>query len=109
MLVSPVPSENIEHIKFFQQAPRKRHRLENDELESTKRAILEKEDEKLGILADIDSKLDQLESKFDRVIQILQHTATDQSKTLSLLMAQTMPALPHFQTSLPSFLTSNLS
>ncbi|KAI6650801.1 Myb-related transcription factor, partner of profilin-like [Oopsacas minuta] len=49
MLISPVPSEDIEQIKFFQQAPRKRHRLENDELESTKRAILEKEDKKLEI------------------------------------------------------------
>ncbi|KAI6656034.1 hypothetical protein LOD99_1768 [Oopsacas minuta] len=109
MLISPVPSEDIEQIKFFQQAPRKRHRLENDELESTKRAILEKEDKKLEILTNIDSKLDRLESKFDRVIQILQHTAADQSKTLSLLMAQTMPPLPHFQTLPPSFPTSNLS
>ncbi|KAI6660707.1 Myb/SANT-like DNA-binding domain-containing protein 4 [Oopsacas minuta] len=98
MLISPVPSADIDQIKFFQPAPRKRHRLQNDELESTKRAILEKEDKKLEILTNIDSKLDRLESKFDRVIQILQHTAADQSKTLSLLMAQTMPRLPHFQT-----------
>ncbi|KAI6658138.1 hypothetical protein LOD99_11132 [Oopsacas minuta] len=46
MLIRPVPSEDIEQIKFFLQAPRKRHRLENDELESTKCAILEKEDKK---------------------------------------------------------------
>ncbi|KAI6648305.1 Myb-related transcription factor, partner of profilin-like [Oopsacas minuta] len=98
MLMSSVPTEDIEKINFFQPAPRKRHRLETDELESTKRAILEKEDKKLEILANIDSKLDRLESKFDRVIQILQHTAADQSKTLSLLMLQTMPPLPHFQT-----------
>ncbi|KAI6658939.1 hypothetical protein LOD99_10878 [Oopsacas minuta] len=98
MLISPVPSEDIEQIKFFQQAPRKHHRLENDELESTKRASLEKEDKKLEILTNIDSKPERLESKFDRVIQILQHTAADQSKTLSLLMAQTMPPLSHFQT-----------
>ncbi|KAI6655472.1 hypothetical protein LOD99_11396 [Oopsacas minuta] len=45
MLMSPVvPSEDIEEIKFFQQAQRKRHHLENYELESVKRAILEKED-----------------------------------------------------------------
>ncbi|KAI6652410.1 hypothetical protein LOD99_7424 [Oopsacas minuta] len=93
MLMSPV-----EEIKFFQPAPRKRHRLENYELESTKRAILEKEDKKLEILANIDSKLDRLVSKFDRVIQILQHIAADQSKTLSLPMAQTMSPPPHFQT-----------
>ncbi|KAI6653061.1 hypothetical protein LOD99_3897 [Oopsacas minuta] len=55
MLIRPVPSEDIEQIKFFQQAPRKRHRLENDESESTKRAILGKEDKKLEILANIDS------------------------------------------------------
>ncbi|KAI6650073.1 Integrin beta-7 isoform X1 [Oopsacas minuta] len=109
MLMSPVPSEDIEEIKFFQPAPRKRHHLENDELESTKRAILEKEDKKLEILTNNDSKLDRLESKFDRVIQILQHTAADQSKTLSLLMAQTMPPLPHFQTLPPSFPTYNFS
>ena len=59
--MSPVLSEEIEEIKIFQQAPRKRHRLENDELESTKRAILEKEDKKLEILTNIDSKLERLE------------------------------------------------
>ncbi|KAI6646870.1 hypothetical protein LOD99_9139 [Oopsacas minuta] len=64
MLISPVPSEDIEQIKFFQPAPRKRHRLENDELESTKRAILEKEDKKLEILTNIDSKLDRLEKQW---------------------------------------------
>ncbi|KAI6646176.1 hypothetical protein LOD99_9383 [Oopsacas minuta] len=87
MLMSPVPSEDIEQIKFFQPTPRERHRLENYELELTRRGILEKEDKKLEILANIDSKLDRLGSKFDRVIQILQHTAADQSKILSLLMA----------------------
>ena len=60
MVLSPVHSEEIEEIKFFQQAPRKRHRLENDELESTKGAILEKEDKKLEILTNIDSKLERL-------------------------------------------------
>ncbi|KAI6658652.1 hypothetical protein LOD99_11030 [Oopsacas minuta] len=29
MLMSPVPSEEIEQIKLFQPAPRERHRLEN--------------------------------------------------------------------------------
>ena len=35
--------------KFFKQAPRKRHHWENDELESAKRAILDREDKKLNI------------------------------------------------------------
>ena len=78
-------------------------------MESTNRAILEKEDIKLEILANIDSKLERLEGKFDQVIQILQHTAADQSKMISLLMSQIMPPLPHFQTLPPSFPTSNLS
>ena len=108
ILMSPVPSEDIEEIKFVQQAPRKRHPLENDDLESTKRAILEK-DKKLEILTNINSKLGRLEGKFDRVIQILQHTAADQSKIIPLLMGQTMPPLPHFHTLNPSFPTSNLS
>ena len=63
MVMSPVPSENIAEIKFFKEAPRKRKHLENDEFEATKLAILEKEENKLDILHNIDSKLGLLEGR----------------------------------------------
>ena len=68
-----------------------------------------KEDNKLEILTKIDSRLERIEGKFIQVIQILEQNAVDQSKIISLLMAQTMPPVPHFQALPPSFPTSNMS
>ena len=89
LIVSPVPSQSSQQKCF----PMKRRVCEdNSYYEEVKKKLVGNEEEKKGLLISIDLKLEDFDSKQERIISLLERIASNQSKLISLVAPQPAPS-----------------
>ena len=88
LIVSPVPSQSSQQKCF----PMKRRVCEDNSYEEVKKKLVENEEEKKGLLISIDLKLENLDSKQERIISLLERIASNQAKLISLVAPQPAPS-----------------
>ena len=83
MVISPLPSQELETKLFMGKAATRKRKLSSgsEQYETMKKSILNNDVEKLNLFKAIDSKL-------ERAISIFERVADDQSKILSLIIQQ---------------------